>query len=164
MAWLNHWGINENNILQNIDNVKNIIISKIKEKFWCEENLAVKRKLRCYKEVINPNLEDQKYLLVVTSSQKKINIAKIRTNSRELHRETGRWSIPETPWANRVFYLCKSMSVEDENHFLLECLSYTHIRYEFHSICYNTNLYNLLTCQNYSELGKLIEHMNKILK
>ena len=25
MAWLNHWGINENDILQNIDNVKNIM-------------------------------------------------------------------------------------------------------------------------------------------
>ena len=60
-AWLNHWGINEDDILQNIDDVKNIITSKFKEKFWCEENLAVKRKLRYYKEVINPNLEDQKY-------------------------------------------------------------------------------------------------------
>ena len=77
MAWLNHWGIDENDILHNIDSVKNIITSEFKEKLWCEENLAVKRKLRCYKEVINPNLEDQKYLSVVTSSWKKINIAKI---------------------------------------------------------------------------------------
>ena len=75
MAWLNHWGINENDILQNIDNVKNIITSKFKEKLWCKENLAVKRKLRYYKEVINPNLEDQKYLSIVTSSQNKFNIA-----------------------------------------------------------------------------------------
>ena len=76
MAWLNHWGIDENNILQNIDNVKNIITSNFKEKPLCEENLAVKRKLTYFKEVINPNLEDQKYLSVVTSSRKKINIAK----------------------------------------------------------------------------------------
>ena len=34
MAWLNHWGINENDILQNIDNFKNIITSRIKKKFW----------------------------------------------------------------------------------------------------------------------------------
>ena len=58
MAWLNHWGINENDILQNIDNIKNIITSKFKEKIWCEENLADRRKLRYYKEVTNPNLED----------------------------------------------------------------------------------------------------------
>ena len=72
MAWLNHLGINENNILQNIDKIKIIITSKFKEKLWCEENLVVKRKLRYYKEAINPNLEDEKYLLVVTSSQKKL--------------------------------------------------------------------------------------------
>ena len=45
MAWLNNWCIDENKILQNIDNVKNIITSKFKEKLWCEENLAVKIKL-----------------------------------------------------------------------------------------------------------------------
>ena len=33
IAWLNHWGIDENDILQNIDNVKIIITSKFKEKF-----------------------------------------------------------------------------------------------------------------------------------
>ena len=43
-----------------------------------------------FEEVINPNLEDEKYLSVVTSSRNKINIAKIRTNSHELHRKTGR--------------------------------------------------------------------------
>ena len=100
MSWLHHWGINENGILLYIDNVKNIITSKFKEKLWCEENLVVKRKLRYYKEiinhklryykeVINHELEDQKYLFAVTSSWKKINIAKIRTNSHEIHRESG---------------------------------------------------------------------------
>ena len=89
-------------------------------------------------------------------------------NSHELHSEVGNWSIPKTPWAERVFHLCESMSVDDEKHFLLVCLAYAHIRSEFHSICYNTNLYNFLTCQNYSDLGKLLgkffEHRNKILK
>ena len=97
--------------MQNIDIVKNIITSKFKEKFRCEESLVVKKKLRYYKEIINPNLEDQKYLLVVISSQKKINIANIRTNFHELHSKTGRWSIPKTPWAERVFHLCESMKV-----------------------------------------------------
>ena len=35
MAWLNHWGIDENDIFHNIDNVKNIITSKFKDKFSC---------------------------------------------------------------------------------------------------------------------------------
>ena len=108
----------------------------------------VKRKLKYYMEVINPNLEDQKYLSIVTSSRKKINIAKIRTNTHDIHSEIGRWYIPKTQWEERVFHLCESMSIYDEKHFLLECLAYTHIRFEFHSV---------FTCQNYSELGKLVK-------
>ena len=63
---------------------------------WCEKDLAAKRKLSYYKKVINPTLEVQKYLSVVTSSKKKINIANIRTNSHELHSEAGHWAVPKT--------------------------------------------------------------------
>ena len=68
-----------------------------------------------YKEVINHNLGDLKYLLIVGE---KINIAKIRTNSHELHNEKGCWSIPKNPWVKRIFHLSESMSIEDEKHFL----------------------------------------------
>ena len=54
---------------------------------WCDKELEDKRKLRYYKEVINPNLEDQKYLSILTSVKNKISIAKIKTNSHELHSE-----------------------------------------------------------------------------
>ena len=57
---------------------------------WCEKDLEVKRKLRYYKEAINPNLEDQKYLSVLASTKKTINIAKIRMNSHELHSENSK--------------------------------------------------------------------------
>ena len=97
----------------------------------CEKDLEVKRKLRYYKGVINPNLEDQKYLLVLTSTKKIINIAKIRTNSLELHSGTGHWTIPKTSWVERIFHLCETMSVEDANHFLLDFPTYTHIRSQF---------------------------------
>ena len=53
-AWLNHWEIDENVALKNINNIKKIVTSKFKEKMWCEKDLAAKRKLRYYKEVINP--------------------------------------------------------------------------------------------------------------
>ena len=72
-AWLNRWEIYENVALQNINNIKNIVTSKFKEKMWREKDLEDKRKLRYYKEVINPTLEDQKYILVLTSSKRKIN-------------------------------------------------------------------------------------------
>jgi hypothetical protein len=42
---------------------------------WCDKELEGKRNLRYYKEVINPNLEYKKYLLVLTSVKKKINNA-----------------------------------------------------------------------------------------
>ena len=64
---------------------------------WYEKYLETKIKLRYYKEVINPTLQYQKYLFVLTSSKKKFNIAKMRTNSHELHSEIGRWAVPKTP-------------------------------------------------------------------
>jgi hypothetical protein len=69
-------------ILHNNDYIKNIIASKFKEKVWCDKiKLNDKIKLKYYNEVINYNLESQNYLFVFTSIKKKINIAKIRTNS-----------------------------------------------------------------------------------
>ena len=56
---------------------------------WRNIELEDKRKSRYYKEVINPNLEDQKYLSILTSIKNKMNIANIRTNFHELHSETG---------------------------------------------------------------------------
>ena len=88
----------------------------------------IKRKLRYYKDIINTKLEYHKYLSVVTISWKKINITNIKINFHELHSETWSWFIPKTPWEERVCHLCESMSIDDENHFLLECLAYTHIK------------------------------------
>ena len=117
---------------------------------------------------MNPTLENQKYLFVLNSSKKKINIAKIRTNSHELHSETSHWVVPKTPWMERICHLCENMSIEDEKHFLLDCPTYTHIRSQFHNSFCTTNHLSLLTCQNYSALetllSKLFEHRNTNLK
>lgn len=64
---LNLWEINENNALKNINDIKNIVTSKLKEKMWCEKDLAAKRKLSPYDNFINPTLEDQRYLSVLTT-------------------------------------------------------------------------------------------------
>jgi hypothetical protein len=88
---------------------------------WCDKELEEKIKLRYYKDVINPNLEDQNYLFVLPSVKKKISIANIRTNSHELHSETGQWSIPKIPCDERVCHLCDTKKVEDEKNFLLYC-------------------------------------------
>ena len=94
ISWLKMWGIDENVTQQNIDYIKNFISSKFKEKFWCDENLEDKIKLRYYKKVINPNLEDQNYLFVLTSAKTKIRITKMKTNSHGLHSEIGHWTFP----------------------------------------------------------------------
>ena len=134
---------------------------------WCEKDLVAKRKLSYYKKVINPTLEDKKYLSILTSSENKINITKIRTNSHEIHSEIGCWEVPKTPWMERICHLCENRNIEDENHFLLEWSAYNQIRSQFQNICFNTDFRSLLHFQNYSELGrllsKLFEHRNKIL-
>jgi hypothetical protein len=77
--WLNHWGIQEYAILQNTDIIKNIFTFKFKENnLWCDKELEDKWKLRYYKEVVNPNLEDRKYLSTLNNTKKKINIAKFK--------------------------------------------------------------------------------------
>ena len=70
----------EDKKFQNKDTIKKKFKSKFNEKMWCDKELEENIKLRYYKYVINPNLEDQNYLSVFPSVKKKINIAKIITN------------------------------------------------------------------------------------
>ena len=104
-SWLNHWGIKKEISMGSKDSVKEIITSKFKDKLWEDKELEGKRKLRYYKEVINPTLDNQKYLFVLTNTKKKMNIARIRTNSHELQSETGWWSIPKTLWNDRIYQI-----------------------------------------------------------
>ena len=41
-SWLNRWEIDENVSLQTINSIKNSVISKFKEKMWCEKDLEDK--------------------------------------------------------------------------------------------------------------------------
>jgi hypothetical protein len=68
-----------------------------------------------------------------------------------------KWGVGEfLKHCERIFHLCDTKRVEDEKHFLLECFPYTHIRSQFQNICYNIDLPNLLTHQNYDDLGMLL--------
>jgi len=58
-SWLNYTRIMEEIIFQNKDTLKKNVKSKFKGKMWCDKELEEKRKLRYYKDVVNPNLEDQ---------------------------------------------------------------------------------------------------------
>jgi len=87
-SWLNHWRIEDEVTLQNIDTFKSTLKTKFKEKLWCIEEMRNKRNLAYHKEIINPVLKDQNYLSTVASLKGKINATKRRTNSHELHNET----------------------------------------------------------------------------
>ena len=62
----------KSNLFSKSFNFLNIDTSKFKEKMWPGKVLEAKRKLRYYKEVINPTLEYQKCLSILTSSRKKL--------------------------------------------------------------------------------------------
>ena len=53
------------------DNIKDTITSMFKDKLWKDQELEGKRKLRYYKEVINPTLDNHNYLFVLSINKKK---------------------------------------------------------------------------------------------
>ena len=81
-------------------------------------------------------------------------------NSHEIHSETGHWTVPKTPWVERICRLYENRNIEYENKFLLECPTYTHIRSQFHNLCCNTNLSSPLTCQNYKHMSTILKQTN----
>ena len=107
--------------------------------------------------MLNPNLEYQKYLSILTSVNKRINISvKIRTNYHEVHSEIEHCTIPKAPWKKIIYHLCDTKRVEDEKHFLLEFPRYTQISSQFPNICHNTDIPNLLSHKKFSDLGTLL--------
>lgn len=57
-CWLNVWGIKEEITMGRNDNIKDTITCSFKDKMWDAKELEGKRKLRYYKEVINPILDN----------------------------------------------------------------------------------------------------------
>jgi hypothetical protein len=39
-SWLNHWGIQEEAIMHNIDIITNIITFQFKENMWCDKKIS----------------------------------------------------------------------------------------------------------------------------
>jgi hypothetical protein len=60
--------LNEDVTLQNNDNVKNIIIFKFEERFWCDNKLEDRRKLRYSKKAISRR---SKHFSIFTSIKNK---------------------------------------------------------------------------------------------
>ena len=79
------------------DNIKDTINPNFRDKMWDVKKMEDKRKLRYYKEVINPIVDNQNYLSMLTTIKSKMNISRIRNKSRELQSDSKRSSTPKTP-------------------------------------------------------------------
>lgn len=55
--------------------------------------------------MINHNLENKKYIFVLTSLKEKINIVKLKSNFNKIYSEIGHWTIPKMLGVKTIFYL-----------------------------------------------------------
>lgn len=113
-------GVVNEDALLNINTIDSIIVTNFKEKLWCYKQIENKKMLVYNKEAIDPKLKDRTYLSIFASVEKKINIAKIITNSHDLHTEIGRCTRLETSQEARIYKVCDSNKVKNEKHFLFQ--------------------------------------------
>lgn len=122
-----------------------VIESFLQRRLLCSWEEAIHRtKFTYYTKSINPTFKDQffapreqrvqPYLLEPVPQFAIRTVASIRTGSHHLRCETGRWhSTGQTsiPLSERTCLLCHQGTVESEQHALLECDAYSHIRDRF---------------------------------
>ena len=115
---------------------------------------------------LQPEYRYAHYLSVVQSFPNRRLISRFRCGCHGLHVDTGRFV--NNPRDDRVCEVCKSGCVENEHHFLFDCLAYAHIRYShatlFHGIqtvssVMNSNNSCLLGCY----LRQCFEHRQYVL-
>ena len=82
----------------------------------------VSPRARFYKE-IKPNRIFSDLLVTVTVKKHRIALTRLICSSHRLRVETGRWDRPVTPTQLRLCSICNV--VDDEFHFLLECMKFT---------------------------------------
>ena len=81
-------------------------------------------------------------------------ISRIRCLSDPLAIEKGRQKNPKIPREERLCTLCEERVVEDEEHFLLKCTTYTHLR-EHHQIN-SQNVPEILNMENQYKLAHFL--------
>lgn len=100
-------------------------------------------KLRTYRK-FKSSLIQEAYLNILTDRNLRKSIARLRTSSHKLHIETGRYF--QTPLEHRTCNNCGSGEIEDEQHFITTCHTYTEER---------QTLYDTIksTCPNFTNLN-----------
>ena len=88
------------------------------------------KKLRTYK-LFKTELYLERYLFHVTNPYQRCALAQYRLSSHNLGIETGRHTKPPKPQEQRLCLYCKNGCVDDEIHFLSECVIHTETRQWF---------------------------------
>ena len=88
------------------------------------------KKLRTYK-LFKTEFRLERYLFDVTNPYHRCALAQYRLSSHNLGIETGRHTKPPKPQEQRLCLYCRNGSVDDEIHFLSECVIHTETRQRF---------------------------------
>jgi hypothetical protein len=108
-------------------------------------------RLRTYK-LINADFTQPKHLGLPYENRKVI--SKIRCSNHPLAIEKGRQKKPKTPRDERICTLCAEQVVEDEEHFLLNCGTYSILREEYQMNF--ENIHNMLNTDDQYQLSKYL--------
>lgn len=109
----------------------------------------------------------QAYLTAPLTRVQRSNLGKIRMRSHSLALEKGAWA--GIPKSERLCCICKDMhAIEDEEHVLLKCSAYAHIRDKFSSIMkYDNKIGSFLNESPQKTLGiyvtKVLSHREHLL-
>ena len=103
-------------------------------------------------KAINDDFTLPRYLGLPYQSRKVI--SRTRCSNHPLAIEKGRHTNPKTPRQERFCKLCDDQVVEDEDHFLLKCTTYTHLR--DHYQINHDNVPDFLNMENQSLLAKYL--------
>eukprot|EP00249_Psilotum_nudum_P023837 c29002_g1_i1 orf=1190-2446(+) len=129
-------------------------------------------KYEYYCTFINPNYwstyagketTTQQYICIPMALHKRRALAQLRTRSHQLQIEIGSWK--KQPRECRICHLCDQHMVETEEHMVMTCPNYAHIREEFkHLLVGHNKIADLLHTESPSALGtfvfKLFKHRN----
>ena len=107
------------------------MMSKYTE-IW-RNNLNNSQKLQLYSK-IKTSYEPERYLNVIKNAKLKQALCKLRVSNHDLMIERGRYHKPKLPREQHLCPFCRDIGnkqVEDEMHFLCECLAYEIFREQF---------------------------------
>ena len=145
-----------------------IVKQNIQQKFnryWKNriKNREVEHKLDLYSK-IKTKFEVEPYLSLPYFKDRQV-ISKFRCSNHNLEIEKGRHK--KKPRAERLCILCSNNAIETEEHFLLDCPTYNHIRFtsRIHFGLFkklNMSVANVMTLSDYSDMAKFLKYAFKI--